>query len=141
MQELKKIDNAYEQQAQDFLKKHGYKFAVRFVKLAKYWDDDKRSRHIYSLSLIRTYGDKKRVSFNFGQSFDGTDKSEKPTAYDLLARIQKNDPGTFEDFCADFGYDTDSRKAEKTYRAVLNEWKKVAAFFNTEALDDLQEIN
>lgn len=68
-------------------------------------------------------------------------KIQVPTAYDLLASITKNDPGTFNNFCSDFGYDTDSRRAEETYKAVVKEWDKVNAFFTAEQIEQLQEIS
>ena len=64
-----------------------------------------------------------------------------PTAYDVLACLTKNDPGTFEDFCSEFGYDEDSRKAEKIYNAVLDEWKNVCVLFTDGEIEQLQEIN
>lgn len=64
-----------------------------------------------------------------------------PTAYDVLAYLTKNDPGTFEDFCSTYGYDEDSRKAEKIYNAVLDEWKNVCALFTDGEIEQLQEIN
>lgn len=66
---------------------------------------------------------------------------EAPTEYDLLACLTKYDVGTFEDFCGEFGYDTDSRKAEDTYKAVKEEYEKVCALFTDEELTELQEIN
>jgi len=63
-----------------------------------------------------------------------------PTAYDLLTCITKNDPGTFADFCSEFGYDEDSRKAFDVYLAVQNEWAKVSRFFTAEELAEAQEI-
>ncbi len=60
--------------------------------------------------------------------------------YDVLTCVQKSDPGTFEDFCADFGYDNDSRKAERVYRAVVEEWRKVRSFFTEAEIEALQEI-
>lgn len=68
-------------------------------------------------------------------------KVSAPTAYAMLACLTKYDPGTFEDFCSEYGYDTDSRKAEKTYFAVQEEWKKVRSFFTSEELESLREIN
>ena len=63
-----------------------------------------------------------------------------PTAYDILTSLTKNDPGTFENFCGDFGYDTDSRSAEKVYRAVCDEWLNVSRLFNDSEIELLQEI-
>lgn len=64
-----------------------------------------------------------------------------PTAYDLLACIENNDPGTFEDFCSNFGYDTDSRRAEAAYKAVQQQWRDVERFFTAEELAEAQEIS
>lgn len=66
---------------------------------------------------------------------------EAPKEYDILACLQKYDVGTFEDFCSAFGYDTDSKKAKKTYKAVLNEYKEVSRLFTDEEIEMLQEIN
>jgi len=67
-------------------------------------------------------------------------KGQEPTAYDILACLQKYDVGTLEDFCGDFGYDTDSKKAEKTYKAVVDEFKNVCALFTDAEIEELQEI-
>jgi len=67
-------------------------------------------------------------------------KGVQPTAYDILACLTKHDPGTFEEFCSEFGYDEDSRKAEKTYKAVKDEYMNVCSLFSDEELNELQEI-
>ena len=64
-----------------------------------------------------------------------------PTAYDVLACLTKSDPDTFENFCYEYGYDEDSRKAEKIYNAVLDEWRNVCALFTDEEIEQLQEIS
>lgn len=66
---------------------------------------------------------------------------KEPTAYDVLTCLTKSEAGTFEDFCGDFGYDEDSIKAEKTYKAVLNEWQNVAMLWSDSEIEELQEIN
>ncbi len=77
-----------------------------------------------------------------GETLLKYDRKGKRTvsAYDLLSCLQKDDPGTFEQFCGDFGYDTDSRRAEQTYQAVRDEWRKVQSFFTAEELQALQEV-
>lgn len=66
--------------------------------------------------------------------------SPLPTAYSLLACLQKSDVGTFKDFCSDFGYSDDSIKALETYRAVQEEFEKVRRFFAASELGRLQDI-
>lgn len=63
-----------------------------------------------------------------------------PTPYDVLACLTKYDPGTFENFCSEYGYDTDSKKAEKTYKAVVSEYENMQKFFSDSELELMREI-
>lgn len=72
---------------------------------------------------------------------DQSDTALQPSAYDLLACLTKYDPGTFENFCSDYGYDPDSRKAEKIYHSVVKEWNDISSLFNEKELSLLSEIN
>ena len=86
---------------------------------------------------------KKESGFTFlnnGES-DVIHYPKAPTAYDILACLTKYDPGTFEDFCSEFGCDTDSRNAERTYKAVVKEWEAVNRLFTDEEIEELTEIN
>lgn len=69
-------------------------------------------------------------------------KKEKavPDAYDVLAAMTKYDPGTFENFCDEFGYDTDSRKAEAIYFAVQKEYNNLVRIFTDKQMEELAEI-
>lgn len=79
----------------------------------------------------------------YGGSIFGAKEIKRvaPTAYDVLACITKYHPGTLEDFCSEFGYDTDSKKAEKTYYAVLKEYADVSSIFSHQELEELAEIS
>jgi hypothetical protein len=129
----------YTEQAEAFLKAHGIKFKAVYLEYGKHFPDDKEERDIYRLSLRRgTRG----FSVRFGQSIAHSDYGNTPpTAYDLLACLTKYAPGTFENFCADYGYSDDSRKAEKVYKACRREWAKVSRFFTAAELEELQDIN
>ena len=63
-----------------------------------------------------------------------------PTAYDVLSCLTKYDCGDFENFCSECGYDVDSRKAYKTYKAVKREWENVKKLWTPEQIELLQEI-
>lgn len=126
----------YEKQAQDFLDKNKLTFTVKYLSWGPYFMDEKESRSIFRCVLRRG---RKSVSFRFGQSI--ADGNKPPTPYDLLACITKSNPGDFENFCADYGFNSDSRKDYKSYLAVCKEWEKVERFFSSEELEELQDIN
>lgn len=88
-----------------------------------------------SSMFINTINDIKALK-RFGFLKEGT----SPTEYDILACLTKYDPETFENFCDEFGYDTDSKSAEKTYNAVVNEYKNVAMLWNDSEIEQLAEI-
>jgi len=63
-----------------------------------------------------------------------------PSEYDILSCLQKHDVGDLEDFCGEFGYDIDSMSANKTYKAVLNEYTQLATLYNDSELKLMAEI-
>jgi hypothetical protein len=75
------------------------------------------------------------------REWDKNDNFKEPTAYDVLASVEKYDIGTFEDFCNEFGYDTDSRNAEKTYKAVKEQYTQFCTLFNDSEMELMAEIN
>ena len=125
----------YQANALAFAKRHGVKLNVidYWYGTMPYWGDGV-TRCVFTMQIAR---DHKRYTFKFGQS---TAKgSKEPTMYDVLACLTKYDPGTFENFCSDYGYDTDSRSAERTYKAVCKEWQAVERLFG-DIIEELQEI-
>lgn len=157
------LTSKYEAKAQKFLENTGTEFAAVFLYTGKHFEDDKEPRDIYGIEFKR----KGRVwTFKFGQSIaHSRPEMEKfvkdldrrgyapyskevlaakklaqpPSAYDVLSCITKLDPGTFEDFCQDFGYDTDSKRAEKTYFADQKEYSECRKMFG-DVMDALCEI-
>jgi hypothetical protein len=129
----------YEKQGSDFLVKHRMAMAVKFLRHDRYFPDDTESRDIFRITLVRGV---KKYPITFGQSIANStgDGSHLPTAYDLLACVTKSDSGSFEDWCSEFGNDSDSRKAERLWNLVTKDWRAVQAFFTEDELSELQEI-
>ena len=130
------MESEYTKQANDFMKKTGTTMKAVYVGHKPYFVDDKESRDIYRITLKRN-GD--RYTFRFGQSINDSDGNTPPTLYDVLASITKSDPESFSNFCSEYGYNADSRKALKTFHAVEKEWENVNRLFN-DVMDELQEI-
>lgn len=130
----------YGQQAETFLTIHGLQFraTLKNTKPAP-WADDTRYRPHYRVTISRPG---KRLSFDFWNSVDAGRTGKPLTAYDVLACISSDayTPDTFEEFCADYGYDTDSRKAHATFRRASAFAKRIRAFFTAEELKALSEI-
>lgn len=125
----------YQQQAIDFLNATYTSFTANYKEHDYYFDGDKDTRDIYIIVLKNKLH---RYRFTFGQSISNTGTA--PTAYDVLVSLNKYEVGSFEDFCGDYGYDTGSRSAYKTYKAVLKEWKNIERLFSSEQIELLQEI-
>lgn len=126
----------YEKQANDFAKKHGVTLnVVGEPQYKKHFATDKDYRWVFRMRLSRN---KKSYTFNFGQSIN--DGSKVPTMYDVLTCLQKHDVGSFEDFCSEFGYNTDSKKDEHTYKLVCKEYEAMERLFG-DVMEELQEIN
>ena len=123
----------YQKQATDFATKHGVKLQILGSEYKTMWDDN-QNRTVFKVKLSRNG---KSYTFEFGQSISAG--NTEPTMYDILTCLTKYDPETFEDFCSEFGYDVDSRKAEKTYKAVCKEFAAVDRLFN-DVIDELAEI-
>lgn len=130
----------YQKQGTDFLNKHNITMKTRFIKNALYFPDDKETRDIFRVNFSRP---NKKFSIRFGQSLNEStyNGGNPPTAYDVLACLEKYPCDTFEDFCANYGYDVYSRKDFKVYQAVCKEWDKVKEFFTAEEIEEMQEIN
>lgn len=125
----------YEEQANDFLEEIGATMECKYEGFRKYFPDDKHERDVWTVILAREDG---YLDVTYGQSI--ANENKKPTAYDVLSCLTKSDPGTFENFCSEFGYDTDSIKANRIYRNVKAEWLDVSDFFTDYELKELREI-
>ena len=128
----------YEKQATAFLQDTGATFKTTFLEHKKHFADDAATRDVYKFTFKRNG---KSFSGSFGQCLTDSNGNgtNPPTAYDVLACLTKYDPGNFGDFCRDFGYDEDSRTAERIYRGVQKEWDKVSKMFG-DVIEQLQEI-
>lgn len=114
-----------------------------------FWDSI-RNAEIKTMTL-ESYAEKRyRVAFSSltqsekmqaNKELAAKKKAAVPSVYDVLACLTKCDPGTFENFCSDFGYDEDSRTAERVYFAVQKEYAQLARLFTPEQMEELAEIN
>ena len=139
----------YEAMAKEFCEKTGTEITINYKekKLNPWNAEDYRKNWKHDIYRVTIKRNGEKYSFDFTQSKNGTDNGEKPTEYDILACLQKYEVGTFEDFCAEFGYELYNetytgynRKSERTYNAVVKEYNNVMRLFG-DVIDELAEIN
>lgn len=153
----------YKKQGEDFLLETDVKMEVEHIGNDFYFDGDKDKRDIYRVTFKRK---DRSFSIRFGQSmvkskpteeelYRASDygstfyskkylavknRKEVPTAYDVLSCLEKHHPGSFGNFCCEYGYEEDSRKAFKIYQEVLEQWEKVSSLWTEAELEKMQEI-
>ena len=158
------VRTEYDRQASEFLEQHGMTMTATFAGWAcpEFCDDDQHTHGArFEITLRRRDVGLPipKLTFDFwGSHHDsheqrhdrghakGTrlrDGGKRPTPYDVLACISGDihTPDTFEDFCGEYGYEEDSRKAEATWKRCAEFAAKLRTFFPVECHDALTEIN
>lgn len=138
---MEKFDGSpYHKIGNEFIEKHGIKFTTEFIKYGRHFEGDRDLRDVFKVKFSRGV---KSFSLKFGQSIVNTTGSggNPPKAYDVLACLTKYDPGSFENFVDEYGYQEDSRNAKKAWKAIVKEWEKVSKFFTEEELSELSDIS
>lgn len=111
----------------------------------KCWDCSDGSRENWNNHKVTVTNTEngKRTSFDFWASIMNP---ELETEYDILNafRCFVDDclvgTETFHEFCGDFGYDEDSRKAEKVWKACQRATKKLCRIYDGDLYDLLDSL-
>jgi len=139
MQEL----SDYDKQAQVFLDKFGLKVTFNLMDCDNpSWDKENSHNH-YRITITRKDTPKQKLTFQWWDSIHNTEKNEQPTAYDALSTLASDSTeysNSFEEFCGEMGYDTDSITASKTWKAYSKLASRINDFFTDEEMEDLREI-
>lgn len=108
----------------------------------KYFPGDKEIRNIYRVTITNRG---QRASFKFGDSIVNTQERKVLDDYSVLACVKadyyntKEYYPTFEDFAGEFGYDRDSRQAEKIYKQCLKQAERLHRVFTQEEIEKLPD--
>jgi hypothetical protein len=87
-----------------------------------------RQNYNNHLIKVRNVDTGKRIQFEFWASIarpEITTESELLDAFGCLVSDSLAGKQDFEEFCSDFGYDTDSRKAERIHKGCVKATDKV----------------
>jgi len=101
-------------------------------------DDWQKRSHGYTCTLAYQG---RRLTVDFWQ---GTGIKQEPTAAGVLSCLLSDASSgqeSFEEFCSNFGYDTDSRSALKTWRACVSMHSKLEKLLGSDFDTFLQAEN
>lgn len=122
----------YIKQAKDFLAKHGATCEIKFDYYGRVWGD---YRNVYEVTIERNGNS---YTFSFKDSVYNSNMGNEPTAYDVLACLEKYGYDSYGDFCSELGYGGGEESLE-TYQAVQEEYENVVMLFG-DCMEELQEI-
>lgn len=133
-----------QQTIQQFVEKHGVTATATPAESNPNAEDWARDAHHWKVRLrILTGGmmfNQRSLTVPFSQ---GSAHTTPPTAADVLGCLVMDSSGidngtSFEDWCAEYGYDSDSRKAEKTFKLCERQARKLRQFLGA-AYDEAME--
>lgn len=142
---MKTTLSTYDTQAADFLKTYGITCEIKRApkQTPPQWSKPGEP-HGTRYRVALSHPDRATLRFDFWGSINDAKTATDPTPHSVLACVSSDIycPETFEDFCAEYGYDEDSRKAEATFRRCATFGRQLRAFFpEGEERDALSEIN
>jgi hypothetical protein len=137
--------NNYLKEAREFLSRFQISLVIReaIPQKAPLWTNEDEKEDYgknYWVELRNKEG--KKYSFNYWGSINDKYQNKRPNAYDVLACLNSYDDGSnYDDFCSSYGYETDSIKAAKTYKAVMKQIEGLKTILSPEALEALNNID
>lgn len=117
----------------EFVQAHGITASVKHINsnpnMAK---SEYMNRH-FEVTL-QLGNDSMMVPFSQGDAH-----TEEPTAEDVLNCLASDSagPDSFEEFCSEYGYDEDSRTAERIFNACQRQKAELESFLGTELFSEL----
>lgn len=142
-----RTENETEKAIDAILQKHGISYAVTYCGEATEGDNGKKWKHDAWRVTFGSWGNVFSTDYKTGNGLRkmnqrGEMKPQFPKAagvlYSLLMDGEALDQSFF-DWCACFGYDEDSRKAESIYFACCENGKNVRKTFPRDAIKEMRE--
>lgn len=128
------------QELTKFIRDKQITMRARRVAKNPYMADDSHTTRHFLCTFRRP--DHCQISVHFSQ---GSGWSTDPTVEDVLDCLASDsatidNARNFEDWCGELGFDTDSRKAEKSYKACQRQDDKLRAFMGADFQTLLYEV-
>ena len=135
----------YEVQALNFLAKAEAHMTISRsgeVKGFPFDEHDRLWHYKYLICLTRNH---KQYRFTFYDCHNNWKYNKRPTKYDVLSCVEKYDPGDFDWFIREYGYEIESpqdeKRAMKIWKSCIKQYERLLDLFGEELMAELQEIS
>ena len=126
----------YIKQAEDFLAKHNATMSIVYREQVRNpWGSSTGVHDAYDVVISRNG---KSFTVDFKQSAYASNHGIEPTAYDVLACLEKYGWDSYREFCEECGY-PGSEESLALYHAVQEEYNNVVMLFE-DCMEELREI-
>ena len=135
--------NEYVKRAKDFLEACNAAMKITWIgcEINKNLNDNIR-RNVYRATIKTPKG---VMCVKFWDSAYNTERGVEPSAYDIIACLEKYDVGTIDNFVNEYGYEVndwaDVKRIQNTYNAVKRQYKSLCRCFTPDQIEALQEIS
>lgn len=144
--EQERISNMTCDQLREYIGSLNLSIKSTFVrKVEKHEDKDGRGHFSWSVTVTNhTTGERHTLPFRMGLGYEQKKfpyNPIAPTLYDVLSSWVSDYQASeynFLDFCDNYGYDSDSRKAERMYHGCCEEAREVVRVLGRDMLANLQ---
>lgn len=124
----------------NFIDKMGIQCKITRIPFRTDLEWEGHAKH-FAYTLSRVGNDNKiKGYYSQGEAIKGT-----PRVTDIVLAMLMDTQGiadtSFDMWCGDFGYDTDSRKALNTYQACMKEYGQIKSLFSSEEMDKLYHLS
>lgn len=109
----------------------------------KLWKNSNSRQENWNNHLVTVTHNKKRLSFDFwGSVMNPENKTEQEVVFAFYCFLSDScaGNGTFENFCSEFGYDQDSRTAERIHKQCISSNQKFNRVFDCDLYELCNEI-
>lgn len=127
----------YNLDAKKFLRYCKTEMKIEFIIKRKnlLWNENE-PRNCYKVTLSN---DKGFFKIRFWDSIYNTENNILPDEYDILSSLQKYDPGSYQNFCSEYGYE-ESPTSKKIYLLCQQEYIHVEKIFSPKQIEMLRKI-
>lgn len=105
-----------------FVNRHRITADVEWADHNPNMDDERGTMNHFKVTLRCG---RRRMTLYFSQGFGISGEPQPADILECLASDASGAEQSFEDWCSDLGFDSDSRKAERTYKAVQTQTEKL----------------